>query len=121
VVLVWIFAGMLVFFAPMASVVGLAFGAYRLSRRGAPRLAAWGAYGLTALVAFVTLGGYVAALIAASRPVQGDTDDASQKARRLAEGISAVMNCGALALLIAIGGAAWLGFWAWRMRSPKGH
>jgi hypothetical protein len=120
VILVWLFAGMLVFFAPVASVVGLAFGAHRLSRRGAPRLATRGAYGLVALVAFVALGGYVAAFIAASRPVEGDTDDASQKARRLAEGISAVMNCGAGALLIAVIGAAWLGFWMWRTRLPKG-
>jgi hypothetical protein len=101
---------------PPASVVGLLLGARGLSKRGAPRYAIGAAYLLAAIVCLTVLWGYGGAVLLAMQSVAGEEVDPSQKARVLAEGISEVMNCGALALLIALVPAGWIGFWMWKRR-----
>jgi hypothetical protein len=100
---------------PVLCVVALVLWARQLETRGARRFVTRVAYVSTALVAFLTLWGYVASVILAARAF-GDRTESSQKARALAEGISEAMNCEALALLVALVAAAWLGFWRWRLR-----
>jgi hypothetical protein len=56
----------------------------------------------------------VGAVIVAVHPVGGVQIEPSEKARALAEGISEAMNAEALALLVAVLAAGWIGFWRWR-------
>jgi hypothetical protein len=75
--------------------------------------AIWVAYTLIAVGGVVTLVGFTpgATAIVTAPHQPGGTSD---KARALAEGISEVMNCGALGAVFAALAAAWLGFWWWR-------
>jgi hypothetical protein len=114
---VWLLAAAILLGPPLA-VVGLVVWARRLRMRGAPRFVVWVAYVLAALVGLVIGTGYVGEVIVATHRVVEGTVEPSDKARALAEGISGVMNAGALALLIAVVGGAGLGVWALRARYP---
>jgi cytochrome bd-type quinol oxidase subunit 2 len=98
---------------PASLITGWAW-ARRLRRSSKlPRFAIWVAHTFVALGGVVSMIGFVlggtAILTAPHQP--GDTRD---KARALAEGISEVMNCGALGAVVAASAAVWLGFWRWR-------
>jgi hypothetical protein len=108
------FLGVLILLGPACSVVALVLGARSLSRRRAPRVAVFVTLFLASIAGLVALAGYVAGVLLAVGPVRGEQVDPSQKARALAEGISEAMNCGALALLIALIAIGWIGFWRWR-------
>jgi len=105
---------------PALSVVGAWLGARRLSkRRDVPRFVRWAAFALVVPgAAFIALG-LVSGLIVGFGRVSGEAVEPSQKARRLAEGISEAMNCGAVGFLFAIVAALWLGFCAWRWRREE--
>ncbi len=105
-------AGLLVI--PLAAVIGIGLWTRGLRRRGTvPRFAIHTAYG------FVVLSGAIVAVAAGLVLVAlagrgGDT--AVKRAAALATGISEALNNGALGLLVAMVGAAWLGFCTWRWR-----
>lgn len=103
----------LVLLGPPLSVVGMLVWARRLSRQGAPRATVWVASLVGALGGLIVVTGYVSAIITATQGIAGEAFEPSQKARRLAEGISEVMNCGALAVLVVVVGGAGLWFWRW--------
>jgi hypothetical protein len=93
-------------------------------RTGAPRFASWTAYALIGLGALFALVGAASLVLAYSAPPAPGypwTEPAG-KARVLAEGISASLNCGAIEVLIALLATAWLLFctyrWHWRVRRP---
>ncbi len=100
---------------PALSVVGAWLGARKLSKRAdVPRFVRWAAFTLVVPgAAFIALG-LVSGLLVGFGRVSGEAVEPSQKARRLAEGISEAMNCGAVGFLFAVVAALWLGFCAWR-------
>jgi hypothetical protein len=106
---------------PPASIVGLVLWAPRLANRpGVPRFAARVVYGLAALGGLAIAAGLGLGVVTATSAVAGDATEPSEKARHLAEGISEVMNCGALGLLVAGVAAGWIVFWTWRTEgSPE--
>jgi hypothetical protein len=100
---------------PVASVAAVWFATRRLARTGSvPPWAVWTGYGLTVPGALVLVLGTISGIIVSMGAVSGDSVDPSQKARRLAEGISEAMNCGALALLVAVFGGAFVAIVRWR-------
>jgi hypothetical protein len=102
---------------PPSSIVGLVLWARRLAKRpGVPRVAALVAYGLAVVGGLVIASGVGLGVVTATSAVAGEAVKPSEKARQLAEGISEVMNCGALGLLVAGVAAAWVLFWRWRIR-----
>jgi hypothetical protein len=104
-----------IFTVPAFSVLGVWLGARSLSRRsGVPRLVPRVAYTFAAGAGLIVIGGSVSGVLRSMGAVSGDSGGPSQKARMLGEGISEAMNCGALGFLVAVVGAMWLGFWAWR-------
>lgn len=116
--------GFVVFLLPPLSVVGAWLWARRLGRRAdVPRFVKWGAFALVVPGAlFIGFGAVSGLLVLLGRPVSGETVEPSQKARRLAEGISEFMNGSAFGFLLAVVALLWLGFWAWRRRrkAPPG-
>ena len=108
-----------VFLVPALSVVGAWMWARRLGRRAeVPRFVKWGAFALVVPGALLVAFGVVSGLLVGFGRVSGEAVEPSQKARRLAEGISEFMNCSAFGFLFAVAALLWLGFWAWRWR-PK--
>jgi MFS family permease len=100
---------------PSVVILPLAAWARWLRRRTAEaRLAAWIAYGLLMLAALLTAVGAASSTYGVITAVATDSAGPSQKARVLAEGISAAMNCGALAIVVALGAVLWLLFASWR-------
>jgi biopolymer transport protein ExbB/TolQ len=76
---------------------------------------------LASLALFGTFFAVVSGVLVGHGAVSGESTDASQKARVLAEGISEAMNWSAFGLLVAVVAALWLGFctWNWRRGSPR--
>jgi hypothetical protein len=109
---------LLILLSPPCFVVALVLGARSLSRRRAPPVAVFVTLFLASVAGLLALAGYVAGVLVAVGPVRGEEVEPSQKARALAEGISEAMNCGAVALLIALIAAGWIGFWMWRRGRP---
>ena len=115
-----LFTVVAILLVPPVSIVGLVLWARRLSKtRGAPRTAARVAYGLAALGGLVIVAGLGLGVVSATSPLTGEGVEPSEKARHLAEGISEVMNCGALGLLVAGVAAGWIFFWRWRTRGSS--
>jgi hypothetical protein len=105
---------------PPASIVGLILWARRLVKtRGAPRFAAWVAYGLASVGGLVIVRGLGLGVVSATSAVAAEALEPSAKARHLAEGISEIMNCGSLGLLVAGVTAGWILFWRWRTRGSS--
>jgi hypothetical protein len=103
---------------PPAAIAGSILWARRLARRpGVPRFAAWAAYALAGVAMLVMVGGMVSGFVVGTGDLGSDAEP-SDKARRLAEGISEAMNCTALGLLVAGAAAAWILVWWWRTRPP---
>ena len=104
---------------PLVAIAGVFFWAGRLGKQpSASRLAVWVAYGLVAIGGLTIFVGLGSGLLVATSAIGGEAIEPSQKARRLAEGISEAMNCGALGLLFLGVAAAWIAFWKWRSRRP---
>ncbi len=79
------------------------------------------AAGLFAAVTILSTGfGIVVGLYTALTADGGESLNPSQKARILAEGISAAMNCAAFVFLLLIPVAAIVGVWIWRRRKTGG-
>ena len=96
---------------PAAAIAGLGLWARWLRRRAlAPQWAGSIAYGLVVIGALPFVGG---AAWGAWTVMGANAGEPGDKARVLAEGISEAMNCGALGLLVGIGGMLWLGFCTW--------
>jgi hypothetical protein len=113
-----------VFLVPALSVMGAWIWARRLGRRAeVPRFVKWVALALVVPGALFIALGVISGLIVGLARVSGETVEPSQKARRLAEGISEFMNCSAFGFLFAVAALLWLGFWAWKWRSktPPGR
>jgi hypothetical protein len=111
----------IILFVPPASIAGLVIWARRLSKtQRVPRFAARVAYGLAAVGGLAIIGGVASAFTSGVSAVTGESMEASDKARRLAEGISEVTNCDALAVLVAGVAASWLLFWSWKTRRSSG-
>jgi hypothetical protein len=111
--LTWLLAAAILLGPPL-SAVGLVLWARPLRRRGAPRFAVTVAYALVAIVGAVIVTGYVGAVIVVTHAIGREDAEPAPKARAVAEGISAAMNIGALALLFSLAAAGWIGFWSWR-------
>ena len=107
---------------PPAGVVGVWLWARRLARRdGVPRFAVRGGYGLASLGALVVVLGAVRGMLVGVGAMSGETIGPGQQARALAEGISEAVNWGALAFLITVVAALWLGVCSWKWRgAPRG-
>jgi biopolymer transport protein ExbB len=117
---VWLVAG-LVLLGPPASVTGVVVWARSMQRRqSVPGFVIALAYGLAGLGTLAIAAGTISGIIVGTGPVSSEAVDPSQKARALAEGVSEAMNCGALALLIALVAAVWLALWGWRGSRPRG-
>lgn len=105
---------------PPASIIGLVLWARWLAKRqGVPRFAAWVAYGLAVVGGLVIAASVGLGVVIATSAVSGEAVEPSEKARHLAEGISEVMNCGALGLLVAGLAAGWVLFWRLRTRGSS--
>ena len=101
--------------SPAVFLVPLVLWARWLRRRtGAPRFVVRVALALAALAAAVTLFGVVVSVRALLSAGADESAEAYGKARALAEGISEAMNCGALAVVVALVLALWLLFGTWR-------
>jgi hypothetical protein len=104
------------FLLPWVFVVGAWIWARRLGRRAeVPRFVKWVAYALVVPGAFFIAQGVVSGLLAGFGRASGESIDPSQKARRLAEGISEFMNSSAFGFVFAVVALVWLGFWAWKV------
>ncbi len=106
---------------PPASVASLAVWARRFGRRvGVPRFAAWVAYALVGLAGLTIATGLALGIVAAFGGLSDESAGTSDRARRLGEGISEVMNCSVLGVALAGLCAGWLLFWRGRMRRQPG-
>ncbi len=105
----------LIALTPAAPLLPLLFWTRWLRRRtAAPRFATRISYALLVVGALVTLFGVVSTFRTVALNVADEVDGTSQKARMLAEGISEAINCGALAIVVALVAAFWLLFATWR-------
>jgi hypothetical protein len=83
---------------------------------GVPRSAAWVAYALIGFAGLTVATGLVFGIAAALGGLSDEAAGTSDRARRLAEGISEVMNCSVLGLAAAGLCAGWILFWRRRIR-----
>jgi hypothetical protein len=105
---------MLLALAPLAAAGAVLAWARWLGRgNGAPRAVIALAHALGAFSGVVALFGPIGAWRANA---DADAPGVSNKARHLAKAIAATMSSGALALFVALVGAAWLALWTWRAR-----
>jgi hypothetical protein len=106
---------------PPTSVAGLVVWARRLGRsESVPRFAVRVAYALVGLAGFTIGMGLVLGIAAAHGGLSDESAGTSDRARRLAEGISEVLNCSALGLASAGLCAVWILFWRGRGRKQPG-
>jgi hypothetical protein len=107
---------------PPASVAGLVVWARRLGRsESVPRCAVRVAYALVGLAGFTIGTGFVLGIAAALGGLSDESTGTSDRARRLAEGISEDLNCSALGLALAGLCAVWIMFWRRRIRKQPGR
>jgi hypothetical protein len=102
---------------PVGASIGVwAWAKWLAKRTSAPRLATLVGYAIAVASGVPMMPGFLYFIVSVGR--QGGSQPPSVSARVLAEGISEVMNCGALAVLIALAGYGWLLFCTvrWRRR-----
>jgi hypothetical protein len=101
--------------APMLLLIPLFVWARWLRRvPTAPPFVARVSHTLVALGALATVFGTVGSVWVVTVSPPAESEGASQKARMLARGISEGINCGALAILVALAAGLWLAFGTWR-------
>jgi hypothetical protein len=74
------------------------------------------AYGLGGLACLTIAAGIAQGIFVALGGWRGEPTETSDRARNLAEGISEMLNCAALGLLVAGLCAVWIVFWKVLMR-----
>jgi hypothetical protein len=105
-----------IFLIPPASAIGAWIWARRMSRRPeVPDFVSRVAYALVILSAVMILFGLVYGSLVGIDAITSDGSE--QKARALAEWISAAMHSGALGVIFAVVAALWLLFCTWRWRN----
>jgi uncharacterized membrane protein YuzA (DUF378 family) len=107
----------LILLLPPSSIAGVAVSARRFGRNAAaPRFAVRVAYALAGLAGLAVAAGLVLGVVSFAATADGKSAVVSDRARHLGEGISEVMNCSALGLVLAGLCAVWVSFWKARVR-----
>ena len=117
--IVGLLVGFVVLLGPPLAVVGLLISASRLRKSDGPRRRIVATYVLAAIVALLIVVGDGVALFEVAHLSNEGAVEPTQKARALAETISEIMNSGAFALFVALGGYVVLVLWSRRPRDES--